>query len=98
MKQLFNKIMDKMVISCHKASFLISNAQDRKLSPQEYINLHIHLAGCHICRQYKKDITTMEKHMETFRQQIHKADLQKHLPEEAKSRMKNQIQNFHQKD
>jgi hypothetical protein len=42
------------MISCKKATELISRSQDEELSPQEALSLKIHLFICECCAQFQK--------------------------------------------
>ncbi|MGB7501808.1 MAG: zf-HC2 domain-containing protein [Azonexus sp.] len=44
------------MLSCKVATHLLSEAQDRKLSLSEKLQLEIHLAMCKGCKNYKKQM------------------------------------------
>jgi len=44
----------KIQLDCHKATFLIEKRTMTKLTFFEHVELRIHLAGCSVCRTYKK--------------------------------------------
>ena len=44
----------KIQLDCHKATFLIEKRTMKKLSFFEQVELRIHLAGCSVCRTYKR--------------------------------------------
>jgi hypothetical protein len=83
--------MKKMMVSCEKASFLASKSQDEKLSCKENLNMHLHLAGCHICRRYKKDIDLMSRKIREYRSITENESYQLKLTEEQKKRIREKI-------
>ncbi len=60
-------LMDRMMISCDKATYLISKAEEEKLSCGEKYHLHMHLMGCKFCRRYKKEIQYLSKSFDKFK-------------------------------
>ncbi len=49
MKKIFVKIMDKLLLDCNQATFLVSKKLDGKLSFIEKIRLKLHLMNCKFC-------------------------------------------------
>ncbi|WP_446685339.1 anti-sigma factor family protein [Gallibacterium trehalosifermentans] len=47
--------------SCKQASFLLSQAKERKLRLNETLQLKLHLAFCSHCRQFKLNLETMSE-------------------------------------
>jgi len=47
--------------SCKQASFLLSQAKERKLALNETIQLKLHLTLCSHCRQFKQNLETMSE-------------------------------------
>ncbi|OBX12017.1 hypothetical protein [Gallibacterium genomosp. 3] len=47
--------------SCKQASFLLSQAKERKLALNETIQLKLHLTLCSRCRQFKQNLETMSE-------------------------------------
>lgn len=45
-----------MMISCKKASILMSDAMDRPLSTGEVVKLRLHLAMCKTCRGFNQQL------------------------------------------
>ena len=68
--------MAKMMMSCDKASFLISKKADGKLSFSEIISLEMHLISCKICRLYEKDIELLNKFLRDNNTCTHHLDME----------------------
>lgn len=47
----------KIQYNCRQATFLIEKRALQKLTFREHIELRIHLAGCGVCRLYRKQST-----------------------------------------
>ena len=47
------------MISCKKASELISKSMEEQLSVREGVSLKVHLFVCEFCEQFKKQIETL---------------------------------------
>lgn len=62
-----DNLMDRMMISCDKASYLISKSEEEKLSCREKYHLQVHLMGCKFCRRYKKEIRYMSQAINSFK-------------------------------
>lgn len=48
------------MINCRKATRLMSDKQERKLSPGERITLKIHLALCSACRNFGEQMSVLK--------------------------------------
>ncbi|MEY5048265.1 MAG: hypothetical protein RLZZ175_1624 [Bacteroidota bacterium] len=46
-------IVNKILLTCKKASFLVSKKQETKLSFLEHIQLKMHLSVCDMCTKFK---------------------------------------------
>jgi hypothetical protein len=53
--------------------------------------MHLHLAGCHICRRYKKDIDLMSRKIREYRSITENESYQLKLTEEQKKRIREKI-------
>jgi predicted anti-sigma-YlaC factor YlaD len=93
MKKLFSRLMKKLMISCEKASMLISKSQDQDLTFQEKVNLQMHLAGCKFCRRYKKDVDFLTEKLTSYRQITEEQKKQLRLTPEQKERIKEKLFN-----
>lgn len=54
MKKLNNEEVTKILNDCKKATFLIEKKQSEKITPQEEMELRLHLKGCEMCRTFMK--------------------------------------------
>lgn len=64
------KLMNLMVLSCHKATFLIEKSYDKPLSFIDKLQLSIHLKICDKCAGYQKQSLLIERVIKSNRQQI----------------------------
>jgi len=48
------KMMNSIMLSCEKATFLVSKREEGKLSPGERIRVAFHLLMCRFCRAFQK--------------------------------------------
>ena len=53
------------MLKCREACKLLSEAQDRKLTPRERLSLKLHLFACIHCRRYRKQREPEEVAAET---------------------------------
>lgn len=58
--------MNRLMISCEKAAYLISKSQDEKLTCKEKTDMHLHLLGCKFCRRYKKDMDLLSTYLKKY--------------------------------
>lgn len=54
------------MISCRRATQLISEQQERKLTWRERLNLYWHLKMCNGCHRFQKQVQTMRYWMKSF--------------------------------
>jgi predicted anti-sigma-YlaC factor YlaD len=52
-------------LTCKNASVLVSQGQDRRLTPVEQMRLQAHLAICEVCRNFQRQMDFLRK---VFRQ------------------------------
>lgn len=52
--------MDKHMMACEEAGYLISKSIDSKLSFKQKMGLKFHLLFCHLCRKYEKQINQLQ--------------------------------------
>jgi hypothetical protein len=57
------------MLSCYKATQLISLSQERPLVFTERTSLRFHLAMCSVCRRFNKNNATISKAMKEFSKQ-----------------------------
>ena len=89
--------MNKLVVSCEKATYLVSKSRDQELTCKEKMDMHMHLAGCKFCRRYKKDIDILSNNLQDFRKNIEKDSSFIELTPEQKKRIKEKM-NSSEKD
>ena len=56
------------LISCKHASHLISEMQDRKRVGFERVGLNLHLAWCHACIQFERQVRFLREAMRKYRE------------------------------
>ena len=54
------------MLSCHQATRLASEAQERPLAFKEKVSLKIHTMMCAGCRNFENSINTLRKAMQGF--------------------------------
>lgn len=79
--------MSKRMIACDEAGFLISVREDRRLGFRRWLQLQMHLLGCHLCRKYAKQVGELRYTMEIYRERCSHESCTHHLSEEAGSRI-----------
>lgn len=60
------KLMKSMMISCEKASSLVSKREEGKLTLGERFNLAIHLSMCKFCKAFEKQSSYISKQAKNF--------------------------------
>lgn len=67
------------MLSCHQATRLLSESQERELSTKEKVGLKFHTAMCSGCRNFGKNVETLREAMQVFAsgKQEEKADNKK---------------------
>ena len=58
------------MLNCKEVTFKLSEAQDRKLTLTERINLEIHLTMCKGCSNYRKQIDVLRKACRSYANQF----------------------------
>lgn len=94
-KHALENLMNRMMISCEKATFLISKAEDEKLSCKEQYQLQVHLVGCKFCRRYRKEIHYIGKALDKVR---HSTSILEKLSPEKKQNLKETLEKEIKKD
>ena len=57
-------MMRKLMISCDKATFLITKAQEGEISFIEKIDLELHLMACKFCKLFRKQSSFLSDNVE----------------------------------
>ena len=81
--------LKKIQYNCHKATFLIEKRTMKPLTLFERVELHIHLAGCSVCRVYKQQSYMIGQ---MVHQLLHHANQQATLDEQDKKQMADRIE------
>ena len=55
------------MLSCHDATRMMSEAQERRLGVLERVSLRLHLAICAACRRFDRQLPLLRRAMRTFR-------------------------------
>lgn len=76
-------ILNFILLSCKKATFLLSKKEEGKLMPVEKIQLKLHLTVCDFCTQFEKQTRFFTKHS---------AHTHNHLPTTLSEEKKQKIQ------
>ena len=58
------------MLSCHDATRMISEAQERRLGQMERVSLRLHLALCAACRRFERQLPLLRRAMRTFRDRV----------------------------
>lgn len=85
MKNMMNKIM----LTCRKATFYSSVKNYRKLSRRQHIQLNAHLMMCPHCRRFNKQSELIDKNISRFL--LNGRQSEEHLSEEKKAEIKNAV-------
>ena len=55
------------MLSCHDATRMLSEAQERRLGVLERVSLRLHLAICAACRRFDRQLLLLRHAMRAFR-------------------------------
>ncbi|MFO1376832.1 MAG: zf-HC2 domain-containing protein [Steroidobacteraceae bacterium] len=55
------------MLSCHDATRMLSEAQERRLGVLERVSLRLHLAICAACRRFDRQLPLLRHAMRAFR-------------------------------
>ena len=78
-------LMSKWMISCDKAAFLTSKAQEDRLTFLENIELKMHILSCKYCKRYEKDVKVINEYVKYRNFKIQQGYNGCHLSQEDKS-------------
>jgi len=85
---MIHKLIELLpIIPCQKATRLISEAMERKLTLKESIKLKLHLSVCDLCERFLKQIQSLRKLLRAYTPQN-----EQHLPSDVKSQIKKTLQ------
>jgi hypothetical protein len=88
----FMVFMSKRMIACDEASYLISFREDQRLGFRRWVQLRMHLLGCHLCRKYAKQIGELTRSMAVYRDGCSHNGCVHRLSPEAGSRIGEELQ------
>lgn len=81
----------RLMMSCDKATLLLSRQQHERLSLGSRLHLKLHLLTCHACRNFHKQITILNNGLKGINKKIQKGDTPFKVPPEVKNRMENNL-------
>lgn len=58
------------MMNCHQATRLISQQQERELSMKERLTLHMHLAMCSGCRNFRLQVPFLSRAMRAYSERL----------------------------
>ncbi len=56
------------MLKCKQACVLLSQSQDRTLTPRERLSVLVHLAFCPHCRRYRKQLKFIRDNLKVWQQ------------------------------
>jgi len=74
-KIMINQAMHSVMLSCDKATFLITKKEYQKLSCMENLQLKMHLMGCKFCRAFNKQNAVITEKLHTLIEDPPQAEL-----------------------
>lgn len=77
------------MLKCNKASRLISEALDRRLSLRERLPLRIHLFLCGMCAAYRQELRALRGLLKIWNKKV--AESLPALPQESRERIKTRL-------
>lgn len=78
------------MLSCQKASFLITQSLMRKLTFAERLSLKLHTMICRICSRFRQQMIDLQASLKHIRQQ-QEQDTSIQLSDEARSRIQQSL-------
>lgn len=96
-KKMMIQGMDKIMLDCEEATYLISKSDMENIGCVKKVQLKMHLMGCSLCRRFKVQSDIIDKSLKTL-ENIHmenggSANLNK-LPKENKEKLEKMITEF----
>jgi len=90
--RILKPVVDFMM-SCEKATFLLSQQQHQKLSPLQKLRLRIHLLTCDGCVQFSKQIIYLSSAFENLRKKAPQSKLDENFKADIQSHIENFLKN-----
>jgi len=75
------------MFSCRRASRLMSDAQDRRLTWRERVSLRVHLCICRYCRKAQKHFRFLQSLGQLWHQHGEGEGAETRLPDDARQRI-----------
>ena len=88
-----NKLMNKVMLSCKKASTLVEKQSTDKLSMKEGFQLNLHSLFCKTCRAYERHSKALDKNLSKWVKSKQNKIVLK-LSKEKKSNILKEIKNI----
>jgi predicted anti-sigma-YlaC factor YlaD len=86
--KMIHKLIELLpIIPCKKATRLMSEALERRLTLKESVELKLHLSVCDLCERFLKQIQSLRKLLRAYTPQS-----EQHLPPDVKSQIKKTLQ------
>ncbi len=70
-----NNAMHRLMLSCDRATFLITKKEYQKLTCKENAQLKLHLMGCKFCRAFKDQNAILSDQLRTLVENPSRAEL-----------------------
>ena len=74
-KEMMIRGMDKIMLNCEEATYLITKSEVDKIACVKKIQLKMHLAGCSFCRRFKVQSDLIDQSLRTLEHiKLHEED------------------------
>ncbi|NOR85973.1 MAG: hypothetical protein GQ527_00040 [Bacteroidales bacterium] len=92
-KEMMVQGMDKIMLNCEEATYLITKSEVSKIGCVKRIQLKMHLTGCSLCRRFKVQSELIDQSLKTLEEIQMKQDHHHthHLPKEKKEELQSII-------
>jgi predicted anti-sigma-YlaC factor YlaD len=84
--------MASKMMDCDQATSLINKRDQEKLSCRQRFSLRVHLMTCSLCRNYEKQILSINKNILRFKEALENDEVVFTLPPKQKEEMKQCLQ------
>jgi anti-sigma factor ChrR (cupin superfamily) len=85
-------LLNKILLSCQKATFLVSKQQETSLDLKETLQLKVHLMMCDVCTKWKAQTDTLTKVLKNNSDQV--IDPNAALTQEQKQKLSDTIDKY----
>lgn len=90
-KKLMIQGMDKIMLDCDEATYLITKSEVDKIGCVKRIQLKMHLAGCKFCHRFKVQSELIDKSLKTL-ENIHLHHTDEQLASKLSKEKKEELQ------